>query len=76
MADKQGWVVVQLDRIEPGNLMAEPSLLAATQSQLSDAIGREYASQFTAAAKKMLKIERNESAIDGLRKSLTGAAGR
>jgi len=76
MADKQGWVVVQLDRIEPGNLMAEPSLLAATQSQLSDAIGREYASQFTAAAKKMLKVERNESAIDGLRKSLTGAAAR
>lgn len=76
MADKQGWVVVQLDRIEPGNLMAEPSLLAATQSQLSDAIGREYTEQFTVAAKKMLKIERNESAIDALRKSLTGAAAR
>jgi peptidyl-prolyl cis-trans isomerase D len=76
MADKQGWVVVQLDRIEPGNLAAEPSLLAATQSQLSDAIGREYTAQFTTAAKKMLKVERNESAIDGLRKSLTGAAAR
>jgi peptidyl-prolyl cis-trans isomerase D len=76
MADKQGWVVVQLDRIEPGNLAAEPSLLAATQSQLSDAVGREYTAQFTTAAKKMLKVERNQSAIDGLRKSLTGAAGR
>ncbi len=76
MADKQGWVVVQLDRIEPGNLMAEPSLLSATQSQLSDAIGREYTEQFTLAAKKMLKVERNDSAIAGLRKSLTGAAGR
>ncbi len=76
MADKQGWVVVQLDNITPGNLMAEPSLLAATQTQLSDAIGREYTEQFTLAAKKMLKIERNESAIDGLRKSLTGAAAR
>ena len=76
MANKQGWVVVQLDRIEPGNLAAEPSLLAATQSQLSDAIGREYTTQFTNAAKKMLKIERNESAIGDLRKSLTGAAAR
>lgn len=75
-ADKQGWVVVQLDKIEPGNLMAEPSLLAATQSQLSDAIGREYTQQFTTAAKKMLKVERNQSAIDDLRKSLTGTGAR
>lgn len=75
-ADKQGWVVVQLDKIEPGNLMAEPSLLAATQSQLSDAVGREYTQQFTTAAKKLLKIQRNDAAITDLRKSLTGAAGR
>lgn len=75
-ADKQGWVIVQLDKIEPGNLMAEPSLLAATQSQLSDAVGREYTQQFTAAAKKMLKVERNQTAIDDLRKSLTGTAAR
>lgn len=75
-ADRQGWVVVQLDRIEPGNLMAEPTLLDATQSQLSDAIGREYTQQFTNAAKKMLKVERNQSAIDSLRTSLTGSASR
>lgn len=75
-ADKQGWVVVQLDRIEPGNLMAEPSLLAATQSQLSDAVGREYTQQFTNAARKLLKVQRNDTAIGDLRKNLTGAAGR
>lgn len=75
-ADKQGWVVVQLDKIEPGNLMSEPSLLAATQSQLSDAVGREYTQQFTTAAKKMLKLQRNQPAIDDLRKSLTGTGAR
>ncbi len=74
--DKQGWIVVQLDKIEPGNVMAEPGLLAATQTQLSDAVGREYTEQFTRAAKAMLSIKQNQAAVDALRKSLVGASGR
>jgi peptidyl-prolyl cis-trans isomerase D len=75
-ADRQGWIVVQLDKIEPGNIMAEPSLLAATQQQLSNAIGREYTQQFTAAAKKAINVKRNQAAINELRRSLAGSGGK
>ncbi|MEN9288479.1 MAG: hypothetical protein RL317_102 [Pseudomonadota bacterium] len=72
-ADRQGWVVVKLERIEPGNLAEDPSLIAAMQSQLSNAIGREYTEQFATAVKKEMKVKRNEEAIRGLRKNLAGA---
>ena len=72
-ADRQGWVVVKLERIEPGNLAEDPSLIAAMQSQLSNAIGREYTEQFATAVKKEMKLKRNEEAIRSLRKSLAGA---
>ena len=72
-ADRQGWVLVKLERIEPGNLGEDPSLIAATQSQLSNAIGREYTEQFANAVKAELKVKRNDAAISGLRKSLAGS---
>ena len=72
-ADRQGWVVVRVDRIERGNLNENPSLLAATQAQLSNAVGQEYTEQFAAAVKAELGVKRNQGAIDALRKSLAGS---
>lgn len=72
-ADRKGWSVVKLERIEPGNLGEDPSPIAATQSQLSNAIGREYTQQFATAVKNELKVKRNEDAIRALRKSLAGS---
>lgn len=75
-ADKQGWMLVKLDRIEVGDLRSDPSLIPTTQSQLSNAIGQEYSAQFASAVKAAIKTERNEDAIRDLRRSLTGSAGR
>ncbi|NBU84768.1 MAG: peptidylprolyl isomerase, partial [Sphingomonadaceae bacterium] len=75
-ADKQGWMLVKLERIEVGDLRSDPSLVPATQSQLSNAIGQEYTAQFANAVKAAIKTERNEDAIRELRRSLTGSAGR
>jgi len=75
-ADKQGWMLVKLDRIDVGDLRSDPSLVPATQSQLSNAIGQEYTAQFASAVKAAMKTERNEDAIRELRRSLTGSAGR
>ncbi|MEY3704278.1 MAG: hypothetical protein RLZZ561_1898 [Pseudomonadota bacterium] len=75
-ADKQGWMLVKLDRIEVGDLRSDPSLVAATQSQLSNAIGQEYTAQFASAVKAAMKTERNEDAIRDLRRTLAGSAGR
>lgn len=72
-ADRQGWVVVRVDRIERGNLNEDPSLVVATQSQLSNAVGQEYSEQFAAAVKAELGVKRNQAAIDSLRKSLAGS---
>ena len=72
-ADRQGWVVVRVDRIEPGNLNEDPSLAAATQAQLSNAVGQEYTAQFANAVKAELGVKRNQAAVDNLRKSLTGS---
>ena len=75
-ADKQGWMLVKLDRIDVGDLRSDPSLVPATQSQLSNAIGQEYSAQFASAVKAAIKTERNEDAIRELRRSLTGSTGR
>jgi peptidyl-prolyl cis-trans isomerase D len=75
-ADKQGWMLVKLDRIDVGDLRSDPSLVPATQSQLSNAIGQEYSAQFASAVKAAIKTERNEDAIRDLRRSLTGSTGR
>ena len=75
-ADKKGWMLVKLDRIEVGDLRSDPSLVPATQSQLSNAIGQEYTAQFASAVNAAMKTERNEEAIRDLRRSLAGSAGR
>lgn len=72
-ADKQGWIIVTLDKIEPGDLRAEPGIVSTMQGQLSNVIGQEYTAQFATAAKAAQKIERNEDAIKSLRRSLAGA---
>lgn len=72
-SDGQGWILVKLDRIEPGNLAEDPSLIAATQAQLSNAVGEEYTRQFTTAIKAELPVKRNSTAIEALRKSLSGS---
>ncbi len=75
-ADRQGWMLVKLDRIEPGNLGTDPSLISATQAQLSNAIGEEYAAQFANSIKAALKVKRNDAAVADLRRSLAGSTSR
>ena len=74
--DGKGWLVVKLDKIERGNLAEDPSLVATTQAQLSNAIGREYTDQFATAVKAEIKVKRNQAALDALRRSLAGSTAR
>lgn len=75
-ADRKGWVLVRLEKIERGNLAEDPSLVATTQSQLSNAIGQEYTEQFATAVKGSLKLKRNQPAVESLRRSLVGSPAR
>ena len=71
--EKQGWYVIWLDKITPGNLASEPGLIQATQAEIARSVGEEYVQQFAAAIKADLGVKKNESAISALKRSLTGA---
>ncbi|MGZ8307537.1 MAG: SurA N-terminal domain-containing protein [Allosphingosinicella sp.] len=70
--DGRGWFVVYLDRIVPGDASKEPGLIQAVRSQFGAIIGEEYASQFTAAIRSEMKVERNEEALRKLKDELAG----
>ena len=73
---KQGWYVIWLDKIIPGNVNSEPGLIQATQAELARAVGEEYVQQFAAAIKAAIGVKKNDSAIAALKRSLTGATTR
>jgi peptidyl-prolyl cis-trans isomerase D len=71
VADRGGWFVVYLDTIERGDARTVPSLVQATQQQLSGAIGDEYVQQFAAAVRAEIGVKKNAAAIAKLKSSLT-----
>ena len=70
--EKQGWFVIWLDKITPGDITSEPGLIQATQAEIARSVGDEYVQQFAAAIKADLGVKKNESAISALKRSLTG----
>lgn len=68
-----GWFVVSLKEIEPGKIDAKDPQIAAAQQTLGQMLGREYADSLRAAIRADMKVERNQKAIDAVRKQLTGA---
>ena len=67
-----GWYVVRLDDIQTPRIAANDPLVVATLNQLGHVTGEEYISQFVAAAQKEVGVERNQNAIDGVARQLTG----
>jgi peptidyl-prolyl cis-trans isomerase D len=71
----QGWFVVHLDSVTPGDPKTAPGLVEATRGQFARAVGDEYAEQFTNAVKKDIGVEKNEAAVARLKKQLAGGSG-
>lgn len=71
--NKEGWYVVWLDNIVPGNAASQPGLIEATQAELGRAVGEEYLQQFAAAIRADLGVTKNDSAVATLKRSLAGA---
>lgn len=67
-----GWYIVDLAEIASDPVESEPGLVVQTQRQLAPALSREYRAQIAAAIRKEVGVERNEPAIDALRKQLAG----
>ena len=71
--DDAGWYVVQLSKIEAGQLEPNDPLVLATLQQLGRVTGEEYVRQFVNAAQREVGVERNQTAIDAVKRQLTGA---
>lgn len=66
----RGFVIVKVNKITPGNALSQPQLIGRTQTELQQAIGQDYASEFLAAMRKQLGAKRNESGIAAEKKRL------
>jgi peptidyl-prolyl cis-trans isomerase D len=71
----RGFFIVKVDKIEPGNALLQPGLIAQMQNELQGALSDDYATEFSAALRNQLKAKRNESAIEGLKARMSSSAG-
>lgn len=67
-----GWFVVDLDEISTDEVAADDPIVVATRQQLGDTLAQEYSSQLVTAMREELGVEKNESAIEAVRKQLLG----
>ncbi len=72
--DKAGWYIVWLDRIDAGNAASTPGLIQSTQQQLARVVGEEIVEQFANAIKANVGVKKYDTAISGLKRSLSGTA--
>ncbi len=77
IADPQGrgFIIIKLNRIIPGNALLQPTLVARTQSEFSQAVSGEYAEQMARAIQADLGVKRNAKAIEASRKRIIGGGG-
>lgn len=68
-----GFVIVKVNKVVPGNAMIQPTLINRMQSELADPMQQELAQQFVAAIRKELKVKRNEKAIAALKTRLASS---
>lgn len=67
-----GWFIVNLDEIVVDDIADDNPLLAQTQQQIARALSGEYAEQLSAAVREEVGVERNEDAIEALKRQLSG----
>ena len=67
-----GWFVVKLDDIEAGTISRDDPQFAQVKAELNQALSREFSDQFRKAIQNTVGVEKNETAIDAVRRQLTG----
>lgn len=70
----EGWALIHVEAIEPGNLAALPGIVDAMRREIAGALPNEFAEAFAAAAQREIKTSRNTAAIAALRRRLAGQA--
>jgi len=67
-----GWYVVQVDEVQPGELAQDDPVVAAALQQLGSVTAEEYVTQFVAAIQDEVGVERNPEAVRAVSAQLTG----
>ena len=70
-----GWLLVKLDRIQPGDAAKTPAALAVARADIGRAIGREYAEQFVRAVRASLGVRTDPAALGRVKADLSGRGG-
>ena len=68
--DGQGFFVVKLNRITPGDASTQPTLIAQVQGDFNRQASEELAIQWLNAAQKQLGVKRDEAAIAAAKQRL------
>ena len=71
-----GWFVVHLEKIVPGDATKDPAMIAGIRGSFTNVFAEEYSSQFTNAARQKVKVKRNEDALNKLKRELAGPQAR
>ena len=70
--NQAGWVVVELDTVEPGVVKQDDPVVAQAAGDLGKATGREYEDQLRAAITHEIGSKRNPAAIATVTTQLSG----
>lgn len=75
IADPQAhaFFIVKVNKIVPGNAMFQPNLIGQMQNELRDPLSSDYAEEFVAALRDLMKVKRNEAAIQTLKTRLVSS---
>ncbi len=68
----QGWVLIHVDAIEPGDPTSIPGLLDGSRREIASQLPDEFASAFVAAASRAIGVKRNDSVIAATARRLAG----
>lgn len=67
-----GWFVVDLDSIEAGAISIDDPLFTQAKSQFGQTMGQEYGEQLRRAMRNDVNVEKNDVAIEAVRRQLSG----
>ncbi len=70
--NNEGWLIVKLDTIVPGNATGTPAAVAGARSSIGRGVGREYAEQFARAVRNAVGVKTDAAALARVRADLTG----
>jgi peptidyl-prolyl cis-trans isomerase D len=70
--NKDGFVVVVLNKVTPGQVTPDDPLVGRARVELGQLVGREYVDQMRAAVREAVGVKRNDAAIAALRTQLLG----